>query len=58
MTEVFGEIHMGYVEPDSSTEEDPFVNCSNTSESEDSELNDPLANAEEMEADSSGELEA
>ena len=28
MTEVFGEVHMGYMEPDSSTEEDPFVNCS------------------------------
>ena len=47
MTEVFGEVHMGYMEPDSNTGEDPFVNCSDTSESEDPELNDPLANAEE-----------
>lgn len=39
MDNVFGTTCMGYIEPSSSLgEEDPFVNCSNTS---DSELGDP-----------------
>ena len=47
MSDVFGEVHIGYVELDSSPEEDPLGNCNNTSESEDLELNNPLTNAEE-----------
>ena len=38
MDSVFGTTHMGYVEPSTSLDEDPFANCSNTS---DSELGDP-----------------
>ena len=33
MSEVFGEVYMGYVEPESSLDEDPFANCSSTSDS-------------------------
>ena len=45
MSEVFGETHVGYVEPESSLDEDPFVNSSSTS---DTDLDEPASKAEEQ----------
>ena len=48
MSEVFGETHVGYVEPELSLDEDPFANSSSTSDSEDTDLDEPASNAEEQ----------
>ena len=48
MSEVFGETHKGYVEPESSLDEDPFANCSSTSDSEDIDLDEPASKAEKQ----------
>ena len=47
MSEVFGDVHMGYVEPESNLDEDPFANCSGASDSEGADLDEPASNAED-----------
>ena len=48
MSEVFGETHVRYVEPELSLHEDPFANSSSTSNSEGTDLDEPASKAEEQ----------